>query len=544
MRIAAVFLLAMTGIALADPAPAPPPMGWNSWYAYFARLDEATLRHQADLMVESGLRDAGYTYFVIDGGWRADQRDKDGALVADPAKFPSGMKALADYVHQRGLKFGLHQPAGKRSARNDSPGSEGFEARDAAQLISFGVDFIKYDQCAYVYPDGTTSGAPDLDEIVLQRDGKAVVRREAEDEHNRRIGAARPRPCTQASGGVAITSIGMDAGALEVPVSVTDAGMYQLELGVVLPQWGQGTDQSNDATVYVSVNNGERKKLSIDHPAAQRREYPKRGQRGVINATIELPAGRSVLRFDNPSSCEDILRKSYMTMAENLGSASRLIILSISGTSRPWLWGRSIARSWRMNNDLVDRWDGVPASILQTLDRAADIEQYAGNGSWLDPDLLQVGRYTSPKGVQSGQLMDESAYRAHFSLWCVLGAPLFASIDLEEMKNARTSSILLNREAIAVNQDPRGAPARRVRADGSRDIWMRPLAGDAVAVVLLNRTTAATTIKLSAKDLGLAGNTKYQLRDLWEHRDQRFVDGHEFPVPARAALMFKISPSP
>ena len=89
-----------------------PPMGWNSWNTFETHIDEKLVKETADIMVASGMKDAGYTYIVLDDGWMTRERDKNGDLVPDPVKFPSGMKALVDYVHSKGLKFGLYSDAG------------------------------------------------------------------------------------------------------------------------------------------------------------------------------------------------------------------------------------------------------------------------------------------------------------------------------------------------------------------------------------------------------------------------------------------------
>src|SRR5476651_841840 len=85
-----------------------PPMGWNSWNTCQTKINEQLVKGIADVMVSSGMKDAGYTYIVLDDGWMAKERDSNGNLVADPVKFPSGMRALADYIHAKGLKFGLY----------------------------------------------------------------------------------------------------------------------------------------------------------------------------------------------------------------------------------------------------------------------------------------------------------------------------------------------------------------------------------------------------------------------------------------------------
>jgi len=131
---------------MTDTPPAQtPPMGWNSWNAYSCAVTETDIRDAADALVETGLRDAGYEYLVVDDCWMAEETD-DGALQADPTDFPSGIEALADYVHDRGLKFGLYSSAGSQTCQG-YPASLGREKRHAEQFAAWGVDYLKYDNC-------------------------------------------------------------------------------------------------------------------------------------------------------------------------------------------------------------------------------------------------------------------------------------------------------------------------------------------------------------------------------------------------------------
>src|SRR5688500_18182542 len=139
---------------MSDPTPvtqgilaATPPMGWNSWNMFGSRVSEAAIRETADAMVELGLKDLGYQYVVIDDCWSIKgRRDGNGDLIPDPEKFPSGMKALADYVHGLGLKMGIYSDAADRTCAG-YPGSFGFEEQDARLWASWEMDFLKYDYC-------------------------------------------------------------------------------------------------------------------------------------------------------------------------------------------------------------------------------------------------------------------------------------------------------------------------------------------------------------------------------------------------------------
>lgn len=130
-----------------------PPMGWNSWNTFGEEINEDLIKTTADVMVDSGLLDAGYEYLVIDDCWSLRKRDENGKLVADPKKFPSGMKAVADYVHSKGLKFGMYSCDGPLTCAK-YPGSFDHEFDDAATFAEWGVDYLKYDNCFKPKIDG------------------------------------------------------------------------------------------------------------------------------------------------------------------------------------------------------------------------------------------------------------------------------------------------------------------------------------------------------------------------------------------------------
>ena len=122
-----------------------PPMGFNSWNYYHCNIDENTLHALADAMVANGMKDAGYEYINIDDCWQV-ARGADGSITPDPARFPSGMKAVADYIHSRGLKFGVYTARGSRTCQN-RPGSYQHELQDAATYCDWGLDYLKNDNC-------------------------------------------------------------------------------------------------------------------------------------------------------------------------------------------------------------------------------------------------------------------------------------------------------------------------------------------------------------------------------------------------------------
>ena len=123
-----------------------PPMGWNSWNTFRGRISEELVMQTADAMVDSGLAAAGYEYLVLDDFWMAPERDENDRLTPDPEKFPHGIKPVIDYVHSKGLKFGLYSCCGMLTC-GSMPGSFQHEFVDAATFAEWGVDFLKYDNC-------------------------------------------------------------------------------------------------------------------------------------------------------------------------------------------------------------------------------------------------------------------------------------------------------------------------------------------------------------------------------------------------------------
>jgi len=175
---AAIVLLSSLSIPL--PAHAvdnglarTPPMGWNSWNRFRCDdLNEKLVRQTADAMATNGMKEAGYQYVVLDDCWQSS-RDALGSIVADPAKFPSGIKALADYVHDKGLKFGLYTDAGMKTCAG-RPGSLGHEYQDAKQYATWGVDYLKEDWCSTL-PTQNTESSYTLMRDALAASGRPIL---------------------------------------------------------------------------------------------------------------------------------------------------------------------------------------------------------------------------------------------------------------------------------------------------------------------------------------------------------------------------------
>jgi alpha-galactosidase len=150
-RLMILLILSLPVIATAKKfeglAPTP-PMGWNSWNTFTTNINEKLVKEMAEALISSGMQEAGYEYIVLDDGWETKNRDPNGNLVPDPRKFPGGLKALGDYLHEKGFKFGIHNCAGTKTCAG-YPGGRGHEYQDARSYASWGVDYLKYDWCEH-----------------------------------------------------------------------------------------------------------------------------------------------------------------------------------------------------------------------------------------------------------------------------------------------------------------------------------------------------------------------------------------------------------
>lgn len=224
-----------------------------------------------------------------------------------------------------------------------------------------------------------------------------------------------------------------------------------------------------------------------------------------------------------------IAKERYQTFREAIDKTGHRIMLSICnwGFQDTWVWAPSIGELWRTSGDIKDNLLGMYYNLLSVEPTAP----FARVGHWNDPDMLEVGN--------GG--MTHAQYQAHFGLWCILSAPLIAGNDLRDM-DEETRSILLNQEAIAVDQDPNGLQGVLLHQDGSVRVYGRPLSLDgARAVVLFNSDLNETQVgKITWAELGLAPGDAH-IRDLWSHQDLgSFANGYMVELPPTESRFLRI----
>jgi alpha-galactosidase len=262
--------------------------------------------------------------------------------------------------------------------------------------------------------------------------------------------------------------------------------------------------------------------------------------------------GVDYLKYDWCNTGTQDAAASYKTMAEALRATGRPIVFSICewGTHIPWLWGAEVGGNlWRTTDDIQDRWSGrkqwpndgcCSNGVLDIVDQEAPLYSYAGPGHWNDPDMLEVGN--------GGMTAAED--RAHFSLWCLLAAPLITGNDLRNM-SAETKEILTNREVIAVDQDPLGRQGRRVASQVIQrggitvetEVWSKESHDGSRAVILLNRGESPTEISVAWLQIGYPNHLAAEVRDLWAHKNLgKFTASFTATVPGHAAVMVTVKP--
>ena len=251
--------------------------------------------------------------------------------------------------------------------------------------------------------------------------------------------------------------------------------------------------------------------------------------------------GVDYLKYDNcpwdDGADAATIQNQYQTMRDALQSVSRPIVYSLCAWNF-FEWGLTTGQLWRTTTDIKDRWvtppgspPGDQGSLTVNLAGNRALAAYAGPNRWNDPDMLEVG---------NGGMTD-TEYRAHFSLWALMAAPLIAGNNLTTM-SAAARDILTNQEVIAVDQDALGLQGVPVRIDGQLEVWAKPLnESGARAVILFNRSDSPQDVTAHFADLGL-GPGDPSVRDLWEHADRgTMTESYTASVPSHGVVMLKVT---
>ncbi|MGB7281672.1 MAG: glycoside hydrolase family 27 protein [Candidatus Acidiferrum sp.] len=238
--------------------------------------------------------------------------------------------------------------------------------------------------------------------------------------------------------------------------------------------------------------------------------------------------GKIMKAAGSPEAAHKLMLDAYTKMHQALLKTGRPIVFSLCqyGADAVWRWGASVGgNSWRTTGDISDKYSRMTEIGFEQ----AGLARFAGPGHWNDPDMLEVGN--------GGMNLDE--YRTHIGLWALLAAPLLAGNDLTTMK-PETIAILTNREVIAIDQDHLGKQADRVYAEGTEEIWARPLADGSKAVGIFNRFDWPQAIEISFRQLGYKGSV--EARDIWAAKDLGTLPNHFHTlVPGHGMVLLRVS---
>jgi alpha-galactosidase len=268
--------------------------------------------------------------------------------------------------------------------------------------------------------------------------------------------------------------------------------------------------------------------------------YPGGYQHEEADAKMYASWGVDYLKYDWCSTEHMDAKERYKAMRDALHAAGRPIVFSMCewGQNKPWTWAADVGHLWRTTGDIAPVWDGKPKKewehpVMMLLHQQIGLEDYAGPGHWNDPDMLEVGN----KGLT------DTESRSHFTLWCMLAAPLMAGNDIRKM-TPEIRAIMTDHDVIAIDQDPLGKQGRQVSAGDGQEIWVKDLAGDAKAVCVLNTGEEPAKIKVEWSNLDGVAGKKYTIRDLWAKKDVGTTDANfEATIDSHGVALLRLSPT-
>lgn len=494
-----------------------PPMGWSSWNTFRQNISEDLILSTAEAMKKTGLLEAGYQYINLDDCWQSSLRDANGRLQGDLEKFPNGIPHLISQINQMGMKVGLYTSNGTATCE-DLPASLGKEVLDAQTFAEWGCEFFKYDFCHHKRISGE---APIIEAIEISAPGsKAELTLYPEDAEL--SGRARVLNIKRLPSGKGIGLLNHGAGTATFRPVVNFDGQYVLTL-LIYKQFAR-----REKYLQVIVN-GET--YEVFFPTSN--GFSATGRTQLI---VRLKGGANEIILRNPiATAADSSYVQYHRMGKALKDATRRVSLERGtrekpivfslcewGTAHPWHWGAKAGNMWRTTHDITTNW----TVINYIYERTLRLYQHAGPGAWNDPDMLEVG---------NGKLTDDEN-KTHFSLWCMLAAPLILGNDLRLMLSSDGEAnpdnpvlkTVTNKSLILIDQDPLGKPAKRIKKMHGIDIIARPLANGDIALCFYNAGSHVKGLSFDINELSTddylnfnAPAASYQVHELWS--DERFA---------------------
>lgn len=513
-----------------------PPMGWSSWNTFRNRINEDLIYETAKALKESGLAECGYQYINIDDCWQSSMRDSSGRLQGDLDSFPSGIKSLAEKVNALGLKLGIYSSNGSLTCE-DLPASLGNEAVDADTFAEWGIEYFKYDFCHNI---PISSHAPKIIKIIISGSGlengielcadDALLSGDAKVVRDAKVSSCRYIDGLSANAGACVFS----------EINVPETGEYILT--VVFRKGGK-----TEKYIEVLVNSSDVYRAVL--PATKAFTLD-----GRYQIKVKLGRGLNTIMLYNPvASKQDSAAIQYSNMGKELkratkeyaqkyGCEEKPIVYSICewGRNFPWRWGAHAGNLWRTTPDIMPKW----FSVVGIYELNVLLYKYAKPGSWNDPDMLEVG---------NGSLTFEEN-KSHFTLWCMMAAPLILGNDVRKFinadgtvdKNNETYRIISNKELISVDQDVLGVQCRRIKTNGAEDVLVKPLVNDEFALCFFNKANSPAKIDYDVKDIVTKAfvtipiMSEYVAKDLWSGEEITVKGLLSADVPAHGVKIYKV----
>lgn len=515
-----------------DNGVSPSPlMGWSSWNTLRNHIDEDTIIETAKAMKETGLADAGYKYVNLDDCWHSSMRDKNGMLQGDLESFPSGIEGLCKRINALGLKTGIYSSNGTLTCE-DLPASLGNELLDAKTFASWGIEYLKYDFCHNKKISGLS---PMIEYLDINKPGERASIR-LTPEKAAYTGMARTVKCNVPSG-KAMAYLNHNAGTASFEFDAPVSGKYILTIHY-------HKAKLNSRQYLQVVINGTVYELFFPNG----RSFTPDAR---LQAEIQLESGVNTLVLQNPivtkadsaytqyKRMSDALKTASYEWAKLTGGEIKPITFSICewGFSRPYIWGAKAGNMWRTTPDIAPNW----FSILHIYNHNIKLYKYARPGHTNDPDMLEVG---------NGKLTFEEN-RSHFTLWCMMAAPLVLGNDIRKLLDGTNDSkvildIVTNKSLILIDQDPLMKPAKKIGKQGSVDILARPLNNGDTVVCFFNKSKKPKSVELNIDDLAneeylsFEKAADYQIHNLWDN-DYTHNDAISTNIPPHGVKVFRIS---
>jgi len=500
----ALVCLCAVALALDNGLARTPQMGWNSWNKFACSINEDLIKSTIDTLVDTGFVAAGYNYINLDDCWQIS-RDQDNKIVADPNAFPSGIKALADYAHKKGMKFGLYSDAGTNTCQG-RPGSLGYEEIDARTYAEWGVDYLKYDNC-YADPRTPEERYPIMRD-ALNKSGRLIF--------------------------YSMCEWGVDDPAKWAK----DVGNSWRTTGDISDSWSSMIgiiDKNNEWADFAGPGGwNDPDMLEVGNGGMTYDEYRTHFSLWAL-AKAPLLVGCDVTKRD-PETFEILLNSEVIAVNQDkLGVQGRKVAHGVRDDT-------SLVVVEKCTGDKNQQWDIPSDHSIRTADGKMCLEIpncdkgnvqlgiypcHIGDKSMCEQSLNQEWNYNQNVTITSR--MDDLCVDVWNNQGPVVEVWPCNGGDNQKWTYDPSTKALKSLDMCLTVQS----------AQELVEAWMGPLADGTYALVIVNRAPSTQTAKFSFADVGLKAN-KVQIRDLWAHKDLGSATEFSVELKTHASVMYKV----